>query len=481
MLVLVYDLYLKQKGSLFINDVLDVELQIADIREHMGTYVECCLLMSLLPLVNTFSKCLFTSHGYSNTTSSYHGPSSNFLFILRTYSLPSNSRVLQSNCRASKMSQKPARRPLGPNPVPENNIQEIHSADLMKGNRVADLRTEASASPLPRTARPDSKRGQKATIKSQQEVITTQTRQIEILTKTNIEQNATIESHAECVDSHNDVIDDLENRIDLFNESNEAREKIIESHLRYIEFLENNDARFGYLFDENTAEGRRLIDKATEKLHTDHKDRLDRLFKEQNAQFVAQSRVGIDQLLQERRAQLPEEEEHDCSKFRAVIETQIMCLQQKIADFETKKELKERCPNEDKIDQLVQERLHRLKENHDAELRSAYEAAFEAIAEDRRKEDKDTIARLLSTNADLEANIERNSRTTNELREQLNVIKGHHEHMAARLQEKMEKLDAALGRLKAAEDEETKKPGALVDSEYEIATEKRTEGGCIMS
>jgi len=433
---------IEAKRSFVHNDVLDVDLAIVTIREKMAIHVGCCVLMSLLSFVNIFSKCLFTSHRRSTTMSSHHGLLIPFLFILHCYFFPSSSKVQQSKCRASKMSQKQARRPLGPNPVPESSGHEIHSDFLMKGNRVADLRAEASTN-----SRPDSKRGLKATIKLQQEAIKTQTQQIETLKKTNEEQNVTIQRH-----------------------------------LKHIGSLEDNDARFGQPLLENPFEGGRLFDTAAKNLRKNHKDSLDHISKEPNAQFVAQSIFGFDRLLQEWPAKPTEEP--NCSNCR-IMETQrkedkdlIQRLHQKIAELEAIKEPEDSCIDKTEINRPLHKRLSKIMEDLDAELRDSYEEAFRAIFEGQRQEDKDTIARLLSRNADLEASIESSGKTTNELREQLDVIKGRHEDMTARLQEKMEKLDAALGRLTAAEDEETKKPAALVDSEQETT---RREGKCIMS
>jgi len=377
--------------------------------------------------------------------SSYHGLLIPFLFILHCYFFPSSSKVLQSKCRASKMSQKQARPPLGPKPVPESGGHEIHSDFLMRNNRVADLRAEGSSK-----ARPDSKRAQKATIKLQHEVITTQKRQIETLMKTNDEQKGTIERH-----------------------------------LKHIGSLEDNDARFRQPLFKNPFAGGRLFDTASKKLRENHKDRLDHLSKEPNAQPVAQSIFGFDRLLQEWPAKLTGEP--NCSNCR-IMETQrkedkdlIQRLHHKIAELEAIKEPEDSCIDKTEINRPLHKRLSEIMEDHDAELRDSYEEAFRAIFEGQRQEDKDTIARLLSRNADLEASIERSGRITTVLREQLDVIKGRHVDITARLQEKMENLDAALGRLSVAEDEVAKEPAALVDSEQETTTEERKEGRCIMS
>jgi hypothetical protein len=391
--------------------------------------------------------------------SSYHGLQNPFLFVLHYYVLPNSPRVQHSNTRAPKMNQKQARPPLGPKPVPESGGHEIHSDFLMRNNRVADLRAEGSSK-----ARPDSKRAQKATIKLQHEVITTQKRQIETLMKTNDEQNATIERHVKHIGSLED------------------------SDARFRQPLFKNPFAGGRLFDmtsKNPFEGGRLFDTASKKLRENHKDRLDHLSKEPNAQFVAQSIFGFDRLLQEWPAKPTEEP--NCSNCR-IMETQrkedkdlIQRLHQKIAELEAIKEPEDSCIDKTEINRPLHKRLSEIMEDHDAELRDSYEEAFRAIFEGQRQEDKDTIARLLSRNADLEASIERSGKTTTRLREQLDVIKGHHVDLAARLQEKMEKLDAALGRLTVAEDEEAKKPAALIDIKQETTMGKRKEGRCIVS
>jgi len=329
----------------------------------------------------------------------------------------------------------------------------------MRNNRVADLCAEGSSK-----ARPDSKRAQKATIKLQHEVITTQKRQIETLMKTNDEQNATIERHVKHIGSLED------------------------SDARFGQPLFKNPFAGGRLFDmtsENPFGGGRLFDTASEKLRENHKDRLDHLSQAPNAQPVAPSIFGFDRFLQEWSAKPTEEP--NCSNCR-IMETQrredrdlIQRLHQKIAELEAMKEPEDRCIDQKEIARPLHKRLSEIMEDHDAELRDSYEEAFRAIFEGQRQEDKDTIARLLSRNADLEASLERSGKTATILREQLDVIKRRHVDMTARLQEKMEKLDAALGRLTAAEDEEAKKPTTLIDSEQETTTEERKEGGCIMS
>lgn len=323
----------------------------------------------------------------------------------------------------------------------------------MKGNRVADLRAEA-----PTNSRPDSKRGLKATIKLQQEAIKTQLEQIETLKTTS------------------------------------------QRPFEHGGSLENNGIRFGESPFKNLPErgsfadmasrypfeGGPLLDSASKKLRGDHKDRLDHLSKEPNAQPVAQSIFGYEEIFRERRAKLAAEP--DCSNCR-IIETQqmedkdlIQRLHEKIAELEAIKEPTDSC-----IDKTETDWLSQILENNDAELRDSYEAAFKAIFEGQQQEDKDTIACLLSRIADLENCIEGIGRIDNEIRERLDrviesqVVMGPQEDLAARLQEKMEKLDAALGRLTAAEDEEAKGPAALIDREQETTREKRNEGRCIVS
>ena len=304
----------------------------------------------------------------------------------------------------------------------------------------------------------------------------TQIQHIEHLDKTNNEQNAIIETQKQLLTS------------------------------KHIGSRNDNDTPFGQPLFENPFAGgglfgmasenpfarARTFDAAAKNLRANHEARLDHLPKEPNTQPVVQSIFGPSPLRQERPAKLTEE--RSCSNCR-ILETQrmedktlIQRLHHEIAELEAIKDPEAIC-----IDQKGIKRLTEMLENNDAELRDSYEAAFRAMFEGKQQEDKDTIARLRSRIADLEANNERISDVHNTLRAVLDrlterldtepeqVVMRPHEDLNARLQQKMEKLDAALGRLSAAEDEEVEKPATLFDSEQEATTEKRKEGRCIVS
>lgn len=422
------------------------------------------------------------------------------------------------------MNPKQAKRLLGPNPAPENNGHEIHSDFLMKNNRVAELRAEASPN-----SRPESKRNLKATIKLQQETMKTQIQQIETLDKTYREQNATIETQKQLLASkhigypadHGDRFRQplLESPVEVGPIFGHPMPKnLIEGGPIFGNpSLKNpfkNGSIFGNPFSTSPFGGVRSFNMASENplagglsFETTckdcggyHKPRPDHLAKEPNVQPVAQNVFGPT--LQERPLQLTKGS--NCSNCR-IMETQrtedktlIQRLRFQIAELEAAKEpkdLENSC-----IDQKETNWLSRILENNDAELRDSYDAASKATFEGQQQENRDTIARLQNRNADLEATIEQNGRGDIEMSEELGrlreklhqiverldtipeqVIRGSHADAAARLQEKMGKLDAALGQLSAAEDEETKNPAALIDSEQVNTTVKGKEGRCIVS
>lgn len=320
----------------------------------------------------------------------------------------------------------------------------------MKGNRVADLRAEASTN-----SRPDSKRGLKATIKLQQETIKTQTQQIETLKNTNQHQF-----------KHGGSLED-----------NDAR---------FAPPLGQNPFALASMASRHPFAGVPFFDPASKKLREFEQDKVDHLSKEPNSQPVAQSVFG--ELAWPLREVSAVPKKPDCSNCQ-IMETQqmeekdlIQRLHQEIAEHEAIKEPKDSCIDEEEIDGSSQ-----ILEIHDAEIRDSYEAAFKAIFEGQQQEDKETIARLQSKIAGLEACVKRIGNIDNGIREMLDrllerldagpeqVVMGPQEELPARLQEKMEKLDAALGRVTAAEDEEAKK------TEEETTTEKRNEGRCIVS
>lgn len=437
------------------------------------------------------------------------------------------------------MNPKQAKRLLGPNPAPENNGHEIHSDFLMKNNRVAELRAEASPN-----SRPDSKRSLKATIKLQQETMKTQIQQIETLDKTSHEQNATIETQKRLLAStrigypadHGDRYKQplLGNPVEvgpIFGHpkprslieggpifGHPTPENLIEGGPIFGNPSLKNPFKNGSIFgnpfstspfgggtsfnmaSENPLAGGQSFETTCKDCGGIHKDRPNHLAKEPNVQPVAQSIFGPP--LQERPVQLTKGP--NCSNCR-IMETQrmedktlIQRLRSQIAQLEAAKEPE--VLGDSYIDETEIPWLSRILENNHAELRDSYEAASKAIFEGQQQEDRGTIARLQSRNADLEATIEQNDRgdirmseVLGRLTERLDrivekldtipvqVIRGPHVDPAARLQDKMGKLDAALGQLSAAEDEDAKKPTALIDSEQVNTTVKGKEGRCIVS
>lgn len=364
------------------------------------------------------------------------------------------------------MSRKQSASMPQPNAVPDKNTHEIPTAALLRGNRVAEAPPEASATPpksVPRKAAPDSKRGQIARIKEQEEKIQ--------------------KLHAELQDQKNLLA---------------ARDSRIEELSRLTE-----DA------DVSSSKQQSLRECATKyrtcwEFEADGLDDLDGLedTDDDEQSWVTAHEYAMERLDQVFHAKYHTLWQHDVTKITQLAESYhekenkslIIRLHERIAELEAVNERQKRIPAKDMIDQLVHKRFDELMENHNVELRDAYEAAFVATTEGQRTADKDTIARLQSRVADLEAALDQTREITASAVEQFGQLMEEYDAetrqkveernimLMARLQEKMDNLDAAFERVANTEDKAAQGADTAVGSETKAeAGKKESEGRCIVS